>query len=74
MQIIYQFPQFALTISPLAFFGSWLFLRRMRGSADVLLFSLFSVGGNKRRLQSSALAAYEEFARCSRHFATVRGS
>jgi len=29
----------------------------MRGSADVdVLFSLFSFGGNKRRLQSSALA------------------
>ena len=47
-----------LTISPPVFFESRLYLRRMRSSADVnVLFSLFSFEGNKRRLQSSALAA-----------------
>ena len=47
-----------LTISPPVFFESWLYLRRTRGSADVnVLFSLFLFEGNKRRLQSSVLAA-----------------
>ena len=41
--------KFVLTISPLAFFESWLFLRRMRGSADV--FRFFAKTATTQRMQ-----------------------